>query len=95
MKLFENQVVVSDSVLFSAFRYALGRRTYVVLEVAESIKQNADNISVKISMLIIKEIKDAVGKDAAGMDMDVEVWLDCRQAVQQSLAKRNYGAKDA
>jgi len=87
MKLFENQVVVDDGVLFCAFRYALGRMTYVVFEVCEAIKQNADHIQPKLRHKMVEEITEAIEKGAAGMDCDVEHWKDCRIALQQSLAK--------
>lgn len=87
MRLFENQTVVSDGVLFCAFRYALGRMTYVVPEVAEAIEQNLHNIQPKLRHLMVKEISEAIEAKSAGMDMDVDRWKSCRKAIQQSLTK--------
>lgn len=63
-----------ENILFMAFRYALGRMTYVTLDVSTEIINKWDELSDKYKNLIQKEIKQAINDDIAGMDMDVAEW---------------------
>lgn len=92
-ELFTHQVVVDDGVLFCAFRYALGRRTYVVSEVCEAITQNTGAIQRKLRNLMIKEITEAIDGNHAGDDMDIKQWKTCRIALQQSLMSEQQGSR--
>lgn len=94
MELFNNMVVVEDDVLFCAFRYALGRRTYVVGKICEAIRQNASSIQSNLRSQMIEEISEAVDTKQAGDDINVQRWLECRRVLQQSLM-REEGEKDA
>ena len=75
---------LSEDILFSAFRYALGRMTYVVDEVADTIKEHAAEINPKYRAMMIREIEQAILKDAAGMEMDRRTWEACAQALRDS-----------
>ena len=66
---------VSEDILFYAFRYALGRMTYAVADVAGEIRAHNPTLSNKTRALIIKEIKEAEADDGLGMDMDRKEWL--------------------
>ncbi len=79
-----NMITIGDGVLVCAFRYALGRRTYVVSEVCDAIKQNATKIQPKLRDLMMEEISEAINTDRAGDDMDVRLWRECQEALQQS-----------
>lgn len=70
-------------ILFYAFRYALGRMTYVVHDVASEIIRNASAIPSKDRLTMIKEITVALDKDQAGMDMDRKEWEAVRNTLQQ------------
>jgi len=72
---------LDEIILFLAFRYALGRRTYVVHDVTETIIRNWDNLSLKYQSLIHKEIKQAIEDENAGMDMDIERWRKILQLI--------------
>jgi hypothetical protein len=74
MKLKVNSGVDSDILLFCAFRYALGRRTYVVGTIASIIAANWKNLSVDQRQSYQKEIREAIAHNRAGMDMDVMEW---------------------
>lgn len=63
-----------DTILFYAFRYALGRMTYSVFDVVDIIIKNVDIVSINHRQLMIKEIKNAIENGRAGMQMDVEEW---------------------
>ena len=63
-----------EDLIFCSFRYALGRRTYIVSTVAEIILKHKDVITNNTKHLMIKEILEAVEKNQAGMDCDVHMW---------------------
>jgi hypothetical protein len=65
---------VNVDILFYAFRYALGRKTYAVSTVADCIKKNWDEIDENTKSVIIKEIKMAIENENAGMDCDKKKW---------------------
>jgi hypothetical protein len=65
-----------DILLFCAFRYALGRQTYVVGAIADIIKANWDHMSQGRRDMFRKEIEEAIEKGYAGsVNIDVPVWL--------------------
>ena len=66
---------VPEDILFYAFRYALGRMTYAVADVASEIRAHAPTLTRKTRALIIKEIKEADANDAIGHDMDRKEWM--------------------
>ena len=53
---------VPEDILFYAFRYALGRRTYAVAEVASELRAHTPTLSNKTKALIIKEINEFPGE---------------------------------
>ena len=57
-----------------AFRYALGRKTYVVLEVTDVLIDQWDKLKPTFRKKIKQEIVTAIEDDDAGMDMDIEEW---------------------
>ncbi len=63
-----------DILAFCAFRYALGRSTYVTSAVAEIIVENKERIYPTTKKLMIKEINEAIEESRAGMRMDVREW---------------------
>lgn len=60
--------------LVCAFRYALGRRTYVTDSVANVIIKVWDELPRETQLLIRKEIINAINNNDAGMDIDVKCW---------------------
>lgn len=58
-----------------AFRYALGRRTYITSAVSDLIIKHGGDLSHFTRDLMIKEIKEALYQDRAGMDCDKENWI--------------------
>ena len=84
MKL-ENKEV--DILFFCAFRYALGRMSYIVSDVAELIELHWTKLPEKTQTLIVKELgkairehennskEDYLGKfGRLGMEQDYRVW---------------------
>lgn len=67
--------VNQDILLFCAFRYALGRQTYVVGTIAGIIRDNWDHMSDPRKAMFKKEIREAVDKGWAGSELiDVPEW---------------------
>lgn len=64
-----------DILLFCAFRYALGRRTYVVGTIAGIIRENWNHMPISRRAMFKKEIREAVEKGWAGSELiDVPEW---------------------
>lgn len=63
-----------EDILFMAFRYALGRRTYVVQDIVETLIDKWDEISLHYKKLIVKEINDAIETDNIGDEFDKAEW---------------------
>lgn len=64
-----------EIVLGCAFRYALGRMTYVVSSVCSELKRNYPNLSENFKSRISKEIQDYQNEHGvAGMEYDNEDW---------------------
>ena len=61
-------------VLLCAFRYALGRSTYVVCDIVCEIEDNWDDIPIHTKNLIQSEIKFAIDENRAGMECDRIAW---------------------
>lgn len=72
-----------EDILFYAFRYALGRMTYAVNEVATEIIRHADKLHENIKGLMIREIEEAIAKGQAGMAMDVNRWEEVLDALKK------------
>lgn len=68
-----------ELILLSATRYALGRSTYIVHVVTESIKKQTPYLTDWALCNIIKDIKEALElaeqeEDTLGMEIDHEEW---------------------
>ena len=63
-----------DILLFCAFRYALGRRTYVPSVIEKIMKDNWDDMPSVTRYKYKKEIREAIEKNRAGDDRDVKGW---------------------
>ena len=61
-------------ILLCAFRYALGRRTYVVGCVTECLQKHWHELSKGDRSLIIREIGEAIERGQAGDVCDVLQW---------------------
>ncbi len=59
-----------------SFRYALGRRTYITSAISSLLIDYSSELSSFTRTLIIKEIKEALYQDTAGMKCDRESWIN-------------------
>lgn len=71
----DNFGTVSErTLLICAFRYALGRRTYVSSMLCEAITHAWPDLEVGHKLLFQREIRDAIERDMAGDACDVAGW---------------------
>ena len=75
----------ADTLVFCSFRYALGRKSFVVSDVCKAIADNKGQIHRNTKMQMLDEINAAVYAGTAGMQMDVDEWLKLRAALVESL----------
>jgi hypothetical protein len=80
-------------VLVGAFRYALGRSTYVVDSTCNVIEAMTPDMPTGQLSLIEREIEKAIKDKAAGMQMDVDRWLVCRAKVLVEIKQRATNGK--
>ena len=76
-----------DQIIFSAFRYALGRQTYIVSITVDFIKNNIDLVPDKFKMLMIEEITRGERNEygySLGDDYHAKQWLELRQFLKQA-----------
>lgn len=67
----------------AAFRYALGRQSYIVPTIANVIMENRDLLTDETAALMVREINEC---KYLGMEIDAQVWA--------SLAKFLSGGED-
>lgn len=80
-----NSIGVDPIIIFAAFRYALGRMTFIVSDVSDCIERNADKIPRADRGAMIREIAQAIREGQAGMPMDVEIWQRVEARLRRSL----------
>lgn len=76
--------------ILSAFRYALGRMTYIVPVVASVIEASKDRLDSQAIDLIIQEIEDAEKRDGLGMECDIDVWLRLKKELEDFRSSGNW-----
>ncbi len=72
-------------IMIAAFRYALGRMSYMVEHVASWIEQHADTMPENDAQLIIKEIDEQALLGSLGMEMDERVWRRLQARLRLSI----------
>ena len=76
-------------IIFCAFRYALGRMTYMPSIVQLFIRDNIDLVNTKDINLMIKEITEAEERDGLGdNNIDAPGWISLRKFLKEELNKR-------
>ncbi|MDD2822821.1 MAG: hypothetical protein PHQ59_01945 [Candidatus Daviesbacteria bacterium] len=65
-------------ILFFAFRYALGRRTGAVSLVVDYLKNHWVEIDGHTQKQIQEEITQAIDRNEAGDNCDIENWLEIK-----------------
>lgn len=70
-----------QDVAIYAFRYALGRRTYVVSDMTEFLIRHKDSLSVNSKAVIRRDIKTAFERESYGMECDKHEWEKVLEAL--------------
>lgn len=73
-KVIEVLTLDDQIILFCAFRYALGRRTYVSGVVSDRLISLNESLSQNEKDKYIREIKEAIDENSAGDDCDIKQW---------------------
>lgn len=76
-----------DLIATAAFRYALGRQSYIVSHIVSWLRKNRNRLSPDTCARIIQEIHDAAGKERLGMAMDQREWIGLAAALERSARK--------
>lgn len=79
-----SRVAVDPIFLMYAFRYALGRMTYAVGDVADALVEHREELRPDWRAQITRDIREAVDAQRAGHACDVERWLrvaECFEAM--------------
>ncbi len=74
-----------DTLFFCSFRYALGRRTYIVHDIASLILENKERLKRQTIAKIIEEIYGSVMTGSAGMKCDVTIWQNLATYLEMYL----------
>jgi hypothetical protein len=73
---YKNDVTVTlDALCINSTRYCLGRRSYVVNENCNNLRQLWPTLSATARSVILRDIEEELGRpDGGGMEMDRESW---------------------
>lgn len=85
----DKQFQVDREILMYAMRYALGRMTFAPMTVVENIKHNIDLFSEGDLEIFIRDIEEqeSYGRQALGMNCDIETWLNFKQYLKDRTQK--------
>lgn len=75
----------AQALIICSFRYALGRRSYIVSEICDIIKKNMDNLEHETKKLMYTEIQDALSLGHAGDQVDSVDWEMLKDVLHESL----------
>lgn len=83
-------VPVQSFMVRCAFRYALGRMTYIVGDVCEEISRCIGLIETRDLKLMRTEIEEAHSRGGLGMDCDQAEWMRLRLEIEEELKRRGH-----
>jgi hypothetical protein len=78
-------VATTEHVLFYAFRYALGRTTYVVNDVIHDIRMNIGNISKATVENMLADLEKTENTGYADIDKE---WADLVELLKKKVKSR-------
>lgn len=73
-----------EALLVYATRYALGRQTYAVDDVATVIAREAPRLSARTRSVLARDIAEAAARGNLGADFDARRWRDALRALTAS-----------
>ncbi len=72
-----------NTLIICAFRYALGRMSYITGTITDLLIKEKDSIHKDAKQLICKEIRYALEHDEAGMDCDRIRWRGLLEVLEK------------
>lgn len=78
-------------VIMGAFRYALGRMTYVVSSTCNVIEATRAEMPTGQLKMMVNEIIVAGEEGKLGMQMDEDRWEQCRAMLEHEINSRSEG----
>lgn len=79
---------IPEWVIFNAFRYALGRVSYVVNATTVFLTLMLVDLQTQTLQLMLRDIEEAAGRGALGHTCDVNDWLWLREDIIAELEGR-------
>jgi len=77
-----------DLIILCAFRYALGRQTYIVSTVIDFIRTNIKVLNEHQCALMVREIEEAEKEDRLGdPHIDKPLWLDLKKELENVIQR--------
>lgn len=76
-----------EIILLCAFRYAYGRRSYIVGEIKQYILEQLNTLSNEFLLLVLQEFKDFPIDKYGGDECDQNVWKHLKYKVTNELLK--------
>jgi len=64
-----------------AVRYALGRMTYAVGDVVDTLLDHQQDLTAKSKAVIVRDIDEALAEKRTGMQMDTDQWIRLRNGL--------------
>lgn len=79
------KIIADETILFFAFRYALGRKTTAPSIVIETIMINLKELSTHMLQSCIREINEC---NNYGMDVDKRNWMNLKNELKKEIRRR-------
>lgn len=79
-----------EILLISAFRYSLGRSSYVPSVIIDIIENNTKQVRESTLKLFINEIEERkrIGLNSLGMSVDIESWLGLQEKLKEYIESK-------
>jgi hypothetical protein len=93
----EEKIEVEQTILLCAFRYALGRQTYIPMVIYDNIRENIDKLSDFTVQKMYQELDVAweeqqhyapEGTNMFGDETNQKIWLEIKDYLENELTKR-------
>lgn len=83
-------VVDTQLLYIAAFRYALGRQTYIVPAIAGAIRESRDLLTDNTARLMAREIVECKN---LGMECDARTWWDLAEFLLEGINENESACK--
>ena len=77
-----------EALTLCAFRYALGRQTYITKDISKLIFKYMPDLDAAVLMMMLVEINMAIHTGKAGADCDIKIWQNLERDIAEELANR-------